>query len=164
MELKKLDKGVLKLWYIRAAIISLVLIGIFASVIAILTVTGAQSDVILAVSLGVGIPDALLICLTLIMPVLRYKMYAWGYDDKRIVVKQGVVFRQRVVIPVCQIQDLHRTQGPLMMMLKLSGVTISTAGSNFDISTLTTDEADHMIDELERNLDARIEELRNEEI
>ena len=164
MELKKLDKRVLKLWYIRAAIGALALAGVFASAAVILNITGAQSDVMLAVLLGIGIPVFLLLAITLIMPVLRYKMYAWGYDDKRIVVKQGVIFRRRVVIPVCQIQDLHRTQGPLMMMLKLSGVTISTAGSNFDISTLTTEEADRMIDELERNLEARIEELKNEEI
>jgi len=75
-----------------------------------------------------------------------------------------VIFRQRVVIPVCQIQDLHRTQGPIMMIFGLSGVTISTAGSNFDISTLTTDEADRLIDALEENLEARVEELKNEEI
>ena len=89
-------------------------------------------------------------------------MYAWGYDDKRIIVKQGVIFRQRVVIPVCQIQDLHRMQGPIMMMLGVSDVTISTAGSNFNISTLTTKEADQMIDELEKNLEERVEELKNE--
>ena len=85
-------------------------------------------------------------------------------DDKRIIVKQGVVFRQRVVIPVCQIQDLHRTQGPIMMLFGLSGVIISTAGSNFQISTLTTDEADRMIDHLERHLETRIEELKNEKV
>lgn len=164
MELKKLDKSVLKLWYIRAAIVSLALVGVFTSAAVILNATGAPGNVTLAVLFGIGIPIALLLAITLIMPALRYKMYAWGYDDKRIVVKQGVIFRQRVVIPVCQIQDLHRTQGPIMMMLKLSGVTISTAGSNFDISTLTTAEADCMIDELERNLEARIEELKNEEI
>lgn len=164
MKLRKLDKSVLKLWYIRAAIAALALIGVFKSATVILNVTGASSDITLAVLLGAGIPIALLLGITLIMPALRYKMYAWGYDDKRIVVKQGVVFRRRVVIPVCQIQDLHRTQGPLMMMLKLSGVTISTAGSNFDISTLTTDEADRMIDELERNLETRIEEQKNEKI
>ena len=164
MELKKLDKSVLKLWYIRAAIGSLALTGVFTSAAVILNATGAPGDVTLAVLFGVGIPVVLLLAITLIMPALRYKMYAWGYDNKRIIVKQGVIFRQRVVIPVCQIQDLHRTQGPLMMMLKLSGVTISTAGSNFDISTLTTAEADRMIDELERNLEARNEELRNEEI
>ena len=164
MELKKLDKSVLKLWYIRAAILALALIGVIASAVVILFAAGAPSNVKLAVLLAVGIPVILLLGLTLILPALRYKMYAWGYDDKRIIVKQGVIFRQRVVIPVCQIQDLHRTQGPIMMMLQLSGVTISTAGSNFDISTLTTVEADRLIDDLEHHLETRIEELKNEEI
>ena len=164
MELKKLDKNVLKLWYIRAAIGALALIGFITSVAVILNAAGVSNDVTLAAWLALGTPVVLILIVILIMPALRYKMYAWGYDDKRIVVKQGVIFRQRVVIPVCQIQDLHRTQGPLMMMLKLSGVTISTAGSNFNISTLTTAEADRMIDELECNLEARIEELKNEEI
>jgi membrane protein YdbS with pleckstrin-like domain len=143
---------------------ALALIGAVVSALVILLVTGAPANVVLAVSLGVGIPVLLLLCVTLILPALRYRMYAWGYDDKRIVVKQGVIFRQRVVIPVCQIQDLHRTQGPIMMMLGLSGVTISTAGSNFDISTLTTEEADRLIDALEQNLETRVEELKNEEI
>lgn len=164
MELKKLDKSVLKLWYIRATIFSLALVGVFTSATVILIPAGTPGDVALAVLLIAGIPVILFLAYILIMPALRYKMYAWGYDDKRIIVKQGVIFRQKVVIPVCQIQDLHRTQGPLMMLLKLSGVTISTAGSNFAISTLTTGEADLMIDELEHNLEKRIEEQKNEEI
>lgn len=164
MELKKLDKRVRKLWYIRAAIISLALIGCLVSAIAILNAAEAPDDVRAAVLLGIGIPDMILLCLTLAMPALRFKMYAWGYDDKRIIVKQGVIFRQRVVIPICQIQDLHRTQGPLMLLLKLSGVTISTAGSNFNISTLTTAEADRLVDALEQNLEARVEEQQNEKI
>ena len=164
MKMNKLEKSVLKLWYIRATIGALALIGVMVSVLAVLLATEAPSNVTLTVSLCVGIPVALLLCLTLIMPVLRFKMYAWGYDDKRIIVKQGVIFRQRIVIPICQIQDLHRTQGPLMILLKLSGVTISTAGSNFNISALTTTEADCLIDALEQNLEARVEELKNETI
>ena len=164
MELKKLDKSVLKLWYTRAMIYALALIGVFTTATVILAGSDIPIDAMLIFLIGFGLPVLLILCLILIMPALCYKMYAWGYDDKRIVVKQGVIFRQRVVIPVCQIQDLHRTQGPIMMMFKLSGVTISTAGSNFDISTLTTQEADRLIDELERNLEARIEELKNEEI
>ena len=164
MELKKLNKSVLKLWYIRAAIVSLALIGVFVGAIVILIAASAPADVRLAVLLAVGIPVFILLGFTLIMPVLRYKMYAWGYDDKRIVVKEGVIFRHRVVIPICQIQDLHREQGPIMMLLKLCDVTISTAGSNFDISTLTTDVADSMIDDLEVKLEVRIEEQKNEEI
>ena len=49
-----------------------------------------------------------------------------------------------------------------MRMLGVSDVTISTAGANFNISTLTTKEADQMIDELEKNLEERVEELKNE--
>ena len=164
MKMNKLHKSVLKLWYTQAAIIALAILGVVVGILAILLATETPSNVILTASLSMGIPVVLLLCFTLIMPALRYKMYAWGYDDKRIVVKQGVIFRQRVVIPVCQIQDLHRTQGPIMMIFGLSGVTISTAGSNFDISTLTTDEADRLIDDLEHNLEKRVEELKNEEI
>lgn len=164
MKLKKLDKSVLKLWYIRAAIVALIPICAMITAVIVLIATKATKNVILSVALGTGIPAALLLGFILIMPVLRYRMYAWGYDDKRIVVVQGVIFRQRVVIPVCQIQDLHRIQGPIMLMLKLSGVTISTAGSNFDISTITTEEADRLIDELEHNLETRIEEQNNEKI
>ena len=164
IKMNKLDRSVLKLWYIRAMIGVLALVGVVVGVLVALIASEAPKNIMLAVSLSVGIVDALLICITLIMPALRYKMYAWGYDDKRIVVTQGVIFRQRVVIPVCQIQDLHRTQGPIMIMLKLSNVTISTAGSNFDISTLTTAEADRLIDALEKNLETRVEELKNEEI
>lgn len=164
MELKKLNKSVLKLWYIRAAIASLALVGALVCIVVIPFVVGLDNNIRLAILLGAGIPIVLILCLVLIMPILRYKMYAWGYDDKRIIVKQGVIFKQRVVIPICQIQDLHRIQGPLMIMLKLSGVTISTAGSNFDISTLTTEEADRLIDELEKNLETRIEEQKNEKI
>ena len=164
MKMKKLDKSVLKLWYLRASILALALIGVFVGVLAIAVAAGASEEEKLVVSCAAGIPIFLLLCITLIMPALRYQMYAWGYDDKRIIVKQGVIFRKRAVIPVCQIQDLHRTQGPLMMMLKLSDVTISTAGSNFDISTLTTDEADRMIDELEHHLEIRVGEQKNEKI
>ena len=164
MKMKKLDKSVLTLWYIRAAILALALIGVFVGVLAIAVASGASEREKLIVFCAAGVPVFLLLGITLVMPALRYRMYAWGYDDKRIIVKQGVIFRRRAVIPVCQIQDLHRTQGPLMMMLKLSGVTISTAGSNFDISTLTTDEADRMIDELEHHLEIRVGEQKNEKI
>lgn len=162
-EMKKLDKRVLLLWYIRAVIASLPLIGSIATVAVILGATEVPKNVALAVLLGVSVLVILLLLPILILPALRYKMYSWGYNEKRIIVKEGVIFRKRVVIPVCQIQDLHRTQGPIMLLLRLSGVTISTAGSNFDISTLTTAEADRLIDDLEEKLAFRIEEQKEEQ-
>ena len=164
MNLKKLHRNVLKLWYFRAIIYSLVIIGTFTAVMTILNLLKIDDKVFLALFLVAGIPLFILLLFVLILPYFRYKMYTYGYDDKTIIVKYGVIFKHRIVIPVCQIQDLHRVEGPIMSLFKLSGVTISTAGSNFDISTLTTAEADKIIDELEDNLEVRIEELSNEKI
>jgi membrane protein YdbS with pleckstrin-like domain len=126
------------------------------------------SNVVYKVDVALSICFAVLfgisLLFTLILPYFRYKLFFWGYDDRTIAVKQGVIFRKSVVIPVCQIQDLHRLEGPIMQLMKLSGVTISTAGSNFHLSTLTTAEADRMIEELEELLAKRIEEQKNEKI
>lgn len=164
MKMKTLYRRVLTLWYIKAILLSLFIISVCVSAAIILMFSNASQEVTFAVLLSIGIPSLLLLLLILIFPALRYKLFSYGYDDKTIVVKHGVIFREQVVIPVCQIQDLHRTEGPIMMMLKLSDVTISTAGSNFDLSTLTTTEADAMIDELEKYLNKRIEAQKNEEI
>ena len=72
MNLNKLDKSVLKLWYVRAAIGALALLGAVVSVLVILLATEVPGNIILAVSLGAGIPILLLLCFILIMPALRY--------------------------------------------------------------------------------------------
>ena len=77
MEIKKLDKSVLKLWYIRAGIGSLALVGVFVSAVVVLTAAGASGKVTLAVLTGIGIPVALLLAFVLILPALRYQSYAW---------------------------------------------------------------------------------------
>ena len=164
MELKKLNTRVLKMWYFIPAVISVLIVASFVLAAVILNLENASDSVRLAVLLSLGIVESLIVALILIYPYFRYKMYSWGYDDKTIEVREGVIFRHRVLIPVCQIQDLHRFEGPIKMLFKVSGVTISTAGSNFDISTLTTSEADALISDLEAKLEARIEEHRNEEI
>lgn len=164
MEMRKLDTKVLKLWYIKAVLGVLILSGVLYVACVIVKAFDPTDQVFFGIAAVIALFGALIAAYSLIIPYFRFKMYSWGYDEQRIIVKQGVVFQHRVVIPICQIQDLHRYQGPLMMALHLSNVTISTAGSNFDISTLTTEEADRLIDALEQNLEKRIEELRDEEI
>ena len=51
-----------------------------------------------------------------------------------------------------------------MQLMKLQSVEISTAGSNYTINGLIYDDAKKMVDELEKNLNKRIEELKNEEV
>ena len=164
MKLKSLNKKVLLLWYIHASLWALAVVGTWLGVFLPLTLTGIDASVVLAVTIPLSIVAVLLLSLILILPYFRYKLYSWGYDDRTVEVRFGVIFRRRVVIPVYQIQDLHRFEGPIMMALGISGVTVSTAGSNFDLATLTRAEADAMISELEEWLEKRIKEKKNEEI
>ena len=160
MQMKKLAPGAVKLWYIRSGIVALALLAVFVPAVILVPTAIARTVVLL---LG-GIPILIALAFLLVLPYFRYKLYAYGFDEKRILVEHGVIFRHRVVIPICQIQDLHRFEGPIMMLLHLSGVTISTAGSNFDLACLSKEDADAMIDALEGLLEKRVEETSDEEI
>ena len=160
MQMKKLDKGALKLWYIRSVIVAAVLLGVFIPAVILVPAGLART----AVLLSGGIPLFIALAFILVLPYFRYALYRYGFDERRIVVRHGVIFRHSVTIPVCQIQDLHRFEGPIMMLLKLSGVTISTAGSNFDLACLSHADADAMIETLEMYLEKRAEEKPDEEI
>ncbi len=160
MQMKKLDARALKLWYIRSAIVAFVFLAAYIPA-AIFIPAGLAKT---AVLVPTGVLLFIALALLFVLPYFRYALYRYGFDEKRIVVCHGVIFRHRVVIPVCQIQDLHRFEGPIMMLLSLSGVTISTAGSNFDLACLSRADADAMIEALEENLEKRVEEKDDEEI
>ena len=160
MKMQLLDKKSLKLWYIRSGLCCLLLLIAYLPIL----IFAPAGVVKTAVLVSVGVPFFIAIALLLILPYFHYKLYRYGFDEKRIVVCRGVIFRHRVVIPVLQIQDLHRFEGPLMMLLSLSGVTISTAGSNFNLACLSREDADAMIEALEKNLSGRAEERANEEV
>ena len=160
MEMKKLDARALKLWYIRSGIVALILLLAYLPA-AILIPASLLKTAVLA---PLGVLLFIMLALLFVLPYFRYALYRYGFDERRIVVCHGVIFRRRVVIPVCQIQDLHRFEGPIMMLLSISGVTISTAGSNFDLACLSKEDADAMIEALEKSLERRVEEIKNEEI
>lgn len=164
MELRSLNKKVLSLWYIHAGLLSLIVIGAWLGAFLPLYLIGVDTPILLSVIIPLSVIAAMFLGLIFVLPYFRYKLYSYGYDERTIEVRLGVIFRKRIVIPVYQIQDLHRFEGPLMMALGISGVTISTAGSNFDLATLTRDEADKMITELEEWLEKRIKEKKDEEI
>lgn len=158
MQLKNINKKALWLWYFYAVIELALISGAYTLAL----VFGGQARIVLAISLGTVY--LLLLAVAFILPKLKYDRYKYGFDERRIVVERGVIFRHRVVIPICQIQDLHRVEGPFMLILGLSGVEISTAGSNFTLCFLAKEDADAMIDALLENLERITEEKADEEI
>ncbi len=159
MEFNSLNKNAKSYWLLQNVILVVVLIT--GGVIPIILV---DSSIKLVVGLSVGIPLILLSILLIIFPLLKYKFYKYYYDEERVIIKRGVIFRHEIVIPVCQIQDLHVFEGPIMMAFKLKGVIFSTAGSNFELVGLNKEVAEKLVDEVESYLKKRVEVLSNEKV
>ena len=157
MEFLKIDKKIKKIWLITTTIVFVIFLG--------LCVLSNVIDGIILPLLIVEIIAMLIVgffCFA--FPFMVYNRYSYAYNDKRIVIKKGVIFKYEIIVPVCQIQDLHLLQGPLMQLLKLQSIEISTAGSNYTINGLEYSVAKKMVEDLENNLNARIEEIKNEEV
>lgn len=159
MKLLKLNKKVRTLWLIRNGIfVFLFMLGYIS--LGIVVPTEAK----LVVLLSIGFPVFLVLGLLIIWPFLKYNNYSYGFDDKRIYLNYGVIFKHKILVPIRQIQDLHLYNGPIMSMLDLSGVIISTAGSNFTIAGLLKNNAEEMIKELEVLLNERLDGDLGEEV
>lgn len=157
MEFLKIDKKIKKIWLITTTIVFVIFLGLCV-------LSNVIDGIILPLLIVESIAMLIIGFFCFAFPFMVYNRYSYAYNDKRIVIKKGVIFKYEIIIPVCQIQDLHLLQGPLMQLMKLQSVEISTAGSNYTINGLTYDDAKKMVDELEKNLNKRIEELKNEEV
>ncbi len=159
MELKHLNLKMKKLWFI----IGLCFFLLFAVLYTLLICFTDGIAQLCIICIG-GTLLLLSIFTNLVYPLLKYKFYRYGYNEKRIEIEYGVIFRHHIVIPVCQIQDLHTYQGPLLIMTRLSGIIFSTAGSNFSLPGLSVEDANKMVNDIESFLNKRLEELKNEEV
>lgn len=157
MQYQALPKKVLSLWLLRGALGAIPTLAAF-----LVTLFLCEGVARLCVAIFGGVSVLIALFFMLGFPALRFARYKYAYDEKRISVCRGVIFRESILIPLYQIQDLHKTEGPLMMLLGLAGVSLSTAGSSFSLATLQGEEVDRMISELEDLAAVRFEENRDE--
>ena len=163
IEFIKLEKRILKLWYVISTILYLlVLVGIWGIC---LFANGNETIVLNVPSIIIGgVLSFVFLVILYGYPTLLYRSYSYFYNEDRIIINKGVLFKHHIVVPVCQIQDLHIYEGPLMQIMKLDGIIISTAGSNYIIKGLSRKDSEKMIDSLETNLRKRLEELKDEKL
>lgn len=159
MNFTSLNKKAKNYWALTYYIFAVIFI-----IIALVVCLAVPSDLTLVLSLSVGLPLLLLAIFFMIYPFLKYRYYGYYYDTERVVVKYGVIFKHVLVIPICQIQDLHIVQGPIMALFKLKGIIFSTAGSNFELSCLDGEVAEKIVSDVEEYLKKRLEDLANEKI
>lgn len=147
-----LDRRIKKVWYLRNIILSVIFLTIAIILYCFLPIK--------SVAILVDAFILVIIILLLIWPKLKYKYACYSLLDDRIIIRRGVIFQHEIIIPFVQIQDLHLYQGPLMLIYKVSGVIISTAGSNYGLVGLTKNNAEELISLFEKRM-MRLEEEQN---
>lgn len=101
--------------------------------------------------------------LLIIYPFLFYKRYLYCYNSDRVFIKRGVFFKYEIYVPIIQMQDIHLVSGPIMQLLGLDSVILSTAGSNHTISYLPKDDAKKMVEDVENFLKNKMKVSENNE-
>ncbi len=162
MQLKNISKNARTIWIIRN-IISLIFVTAFFAFWFMISLP-QELNSLTPLSVIIAVIYLIIAVLFLIWPFLSYKRYLYAYDDKRFFITKGVIFKHQITVPICQIQDLHLFEGPVMRIFGIGKIIFATGGSNFDISGIALNEAKKIIEEVEERLRKRIEVIENEEI
>ena len=91
----------------------------------------------------------------LIIIPYQYRRYKYTINDEEIIITKGLIFRNHIIIPIVQIQDIGYSEGPIQLLLKIASINVSTAGSNHDYNGFEKEEAIKLVERIKE----RVKEL-----
>jgi membrane protein YdbS with pleckstrin-like domain len=147
-EFRNLDRRVIKLWRVRHAIVSVVLLGM--ATIAVIGV-GLATDRWLLPVIGWHLLLLLRVVLLFWYPVRSYKSWGYRIDGKVLETKRGIWFRIHQLLPLSRLQHVDLHSGPIERSFGLASLLLHTAGTqhaSIVVPGLDAREAARMRDEL----------------
>jgi membrane protein YdbS with pleckstrin-like domain len=147
-EFRSLDPRVIKLWRVRHAIVSAVLLG--AATVAVLSVGLATESWLWPI---VGWQLLLVLRLVLFFWYPRRAYQSWGYriDSKVLETRRGIWFKVFQLLPLSRLQHVDLHSGPVERSFGLASLLLHTAGTqhaSIIIPGLDAREAARLRDEL----------------
>lgn len=141
--MKKISSKAIRLWRIKSSIFAVVIFLIGAALFSLSQFI--WDDFPWWISLiAFGFFIYLLIAHVWIIPKLRYRFFRYGIIDEEIRVHSGIIFKQRVSVPLFRVQNIDTTVGPLMRRMGLKGISLKTSAQRVYIPELHKDEADEL--------------------
>lgn len=90
---------------------------------------------------------ALLILFWFVITPLRYIRWRYALSQDFLDIVRGIIVHKHTVIPFIRVQNTDTRQGPLLRMMGLASVTISTAAGSREIPGLPAAEAETLRDQ-----------------
>lgn len=144
---KRLNKRIMSVWRINAAI-GVVITAIILIVIAVVLtkMTSLPTTLVWGIAVGLIILNA--VVEIFVIPPIRYSRWRYEVTTTEVDIMRGLIIRSRVIIPLVRVQHVETSKGPIMSQFNLSSVNISTAGASFEIPGLEEDEAEQLRDQV----------------
>lgn len=123
---------------------------LLASVIALLLPAIIWTAVRPGFLIAFAVVGSVLLCWSVTMPVLRYRVHRWEATSTAVYAKTGWLSREWKVAPLSRIQSVEAKRNPLHQLLGLAQVSVTTASAHGDIiiQGLDKDVADDLVAEL----------------
>lgn len=137
---KSLDRRMVRVWRISEAIALVVVAVIAAAVLAF------YRPLWLVIVCAVLV--ALQLVSLLVLPQVRYRRWRYEVTTTDVLIRSGLIVVKTSVIPMVRVQHVETKQGPVLKANGLASVTVTTAGSSFEIPGLATDEAEALRDQV----------------
>lgn len=90
---------------------------------------------------------ALLILFWAVITPLRYIRWSYALSKEFLDIMRGIIVRKHTVVPFIRVQNTDTRQGPLLRMMGLASVTISTAAGSMEIPGLPAADAETLRDQ-----------------
>lgn len=161
-EYKRLNPKCQIAMYVSNAISMAVLVGIFFVIKYFITQDGEYTlpeytDTVALIVFGI------LAVYMIIGPIIYYRRYRYIIDNDKVDVRQGIFFIRRTLTPIERIHQVDVSRGPVLSLLGLANVAITTAGGVANVTYLEIPEAERVAEELNALVTKILKEGRKDE-
>ena len=145
---QKLDPRIKNVWRINDAI--WIILGFVCCFVPFAIVVAVDPGESWAGVVCIALIAALVVMLVIflvILPPIRYVRWRYELSDEYLDIAKGIIWRKRYIIPFIRVQNTDTRQGPLLRMMGLASVTISTAAGSMEIPGLPAADAETLRDQ-----------------
>lgn len=150
--MRKLDKKVTWYSFLGRSIFSIIVYALYV----ILLFVPSENFEAEGLKLLLLIIGGFIVLITLIfhfvLPFYIYKLYGYEVNEDEIIIHRGIIFRQKIIVPIKRIQHVQKSQGPIQTLFKINTVSIFTAGSAVFINGLSNLDTNNLIIEVQNKL------------
>ena len=158
MEYKKLDERAVKSWRIGRIIALGIVLAVVIPISVLLQLSSWESiwkTIIICAMALIAIYTAAGI---LIYPGLEYLQWGYIIEEDKVVIRHGIFFVKKTIIPIIRIQNITVSQGPINRKLGIYKLEMALASGSFEIEGLDKETADSISEGLKTKLYKRLEE------